>query len=156
MKSAFKADSIIQRDALLSALHNNGITAQSPPRDLSRKFTDTTVDISYEGYSVFFDGFDIQVPDQDLEKAQEIISQFLRQTNVGLAQEKTPPRYLQKFYFCSLFSGVLPILFHILALYYLFLGLKSGEKLSFGKTLFSVLFQLAGIGLIYLSVRSNT
>lgn len=138
MISVFKADSMIQRDALLSALHSQGIQAISPRRDLSRKVTSTTADISYEGYSSFFDGFDIQVPDPDAEKAQEIVTKFLRETNIVLSGETSPANHLQRFYFCSLFSLMVPIVFHGMAVYYLVLGLKTGEKLSVGKTILSV------------------
>ncbi len=154
MKSVFKADSIIQRDALISALGSDGIPAQSPPRDLSRKFTDTTVDISYEGYSTFFDGFEILVRDQDTDRAKSLIEKFLRETNVVLAGEAPPPRHLQRFYFCGLFSMLVPVLFHGLAILYLYQGLRAGEKLSFGKTVFAALFYLTGISIVIMTIRA--
>lgn len=153
MITVYKADSIIQREALLNALYNAGIRAQSPPRDISRKVTSTTVDLSFEGYSSFFDGFAIQVQDHEEHQAKEVIQKFLRETNVSLASEKPPVRYLQSFYFCSLFSLMIPILLQALALIYLYKGLRNNEKLEIGKTFFAGLCHLVGFGWISYLLR---
>ena len=81
MKLIYKADSIIERDALLAHLAENDIVAESPRRDISRKMTNNTIDLSYGEYSVFFDGFSIYVrDDQEHEGRQQLIS-FLNRTN---------------------------------------------------------------------------
>lgn len=145
MIEIFKADSIIQRDALLNALATEGIHAQSPPRDLSRKVTPTTVDISYEGYSSFFEGFSIQVPEEQADTAKKIIESFIKSTQASTAQEKPVVRYLQSFYFCSLFSLMFPFFMQAIAVYYLVKGIRAGEKLEKGKTLFSLACHIVGI-----------
>lgn len=133
LKHLMRAESIIQRDAVMSALNAAGINAFSENRDISRKIADTTVDLAYEGYSAVFDGFIIQVNEADYEQAKPIADGVLKK-----ASEAKPDPGLsegsayRRFYFCSLFSIVMPGLFHGLAIYHLIDGIRRGEKPHFG------------------------
>jgi hypothetical protein len=147
LKHLMQAESIIQRDAVMSALAAAGINAFAEQRDISRKIADTTVDLAYEGYSAVFDGFTIQVNEADYDAAKEIADEVVRvahaaKPDVGLSEGGA----LRRFYFCSLFSIMIPGLFHGLAIYHLADGLRKGEKLHPLFAAFS-LFILAGTAL---------
>lgn len=127
LKLLLQAESIIQRDAILSALKENGIEAISAPRDISRKIADSTVDLAYEGYSALFDGFAIQVAAQDFDRARQIADGILQKAE-AVEKASPPTGSMRRFYFCCLFCVSMPVLFHGLALYHLLNGLKNGEK----------------------------
>lgn len=131
LKLLLKAESIIQRDAILAALKAANIEATSPPRDISRKMTDETVDLSFEGISAMFDGFAIHVDEGHIEEAQKVAESVLKTAR----KTKDDPVLargdsMRKFYFCSVFTMVIPIplLFHGLGIYHLVMGLKNGER----------------------------
>lgn len=123
----YRAPSMMERDAILNQLHENGIEALSTERDVSRKVTNSTIDLAFEGYSATMGGFPITVMKNDEEAAKKIIQDFIRKINVGPA---SPPSYshLRKFYISSIYSTMLPLAFHALGIYHLFKGLRAGEK----------------------------
>ena len=96
-KPLVRAQSIIQRDAILAALSAAGIEAVAPPRDISRKIADTTMDLAYQGYSAIFDGFLIQVPAKDLARAGEIASVVIDQALRADSGLGAPDSYLRRF-----------------------------------------------------------
>lgn len=131
LKLLLRAESIIQRDALLAALHAEGLHAISPSSDLSRKVTDSTVDLAYGGYSAMFEGFAIQVPENEFEQADAVVKQVLaRAQKFEVPDSEVTNRNIVKFYFCCLFSTAAPILMHALALYHLRNAIRLGEKVS--------------------------
>ncbi len=151
LKLLIKAESIIQRDAILAALKSQGIEPHSAPRDISRKIADTTVDLSFEGFSALFDGFAIYVDEGELERAQKLTESLLKSAqktkdDPGLAQGGS----MRRFYFCCLFSITMPILFHGLALYHLYMGLRSKEKFHpFYGTMSALVFIATGLFIFY-------
>ncbi len=120
------AQGIIERDALLSALASEGINAFSPPRDMSRKVTENTVDLALEGYSSFFDGFVIYISVADAEKAKSIIRSTL-QSAEETATDDIGTSHFHRFVFCSLFSVLLPLLMNIVAAYHFIAMIKKKE-----------------------------
>lgn len=131
----FRAESIIQRDAILAALHAEGINAHSPDRAISRKTTANTVDLAYEGYSALFEGFEIQVHESDLVAAKKVVESLLTRARLATEQidaaaDPDSSRSLRKFYFCALFSLGLPGVMHAMAIYHLLQAQKKGEKMS--------------------------
>lgn len=129
LQTVVQAESIIQRDAILSALAQAGIEAFSAPRDISRKIADTTLDLAYEGYSAIFEGFAIQVSKDDFARAKEIVDQVLREARLNVVDDDHQVNHMRRFYFCSLFTLTLPIVMHVFAIYHLIEGIKKGEKL---------------------------
>ncbi len=128
---AHKAKSIIQREALTDALQDSGIEVTSSPRDMSRKVSDDTIDLSLEGYSVFFDGFAMYVKNRDKARADEVIASFMAAVEAA-DREQNPvgaTSYIRKYFFCALFSIMLPILMHGFGLFHLVNAIRAGEKI---------------------------
>ncbi len=157
LKLLLKAESIIQRDAILAALKSQGIEPHSAPRDISRKIADTTVDLSFEGFSALFDGFAIYVDEADLERAQKLAENIVKSAqkakdDPGLAQGGS----MRRFYFCCLFTITIPILFHGLALYHLYHGLRNKEKFHpFYGTMSALVFVATGAFIFYVVQRTD-
>ena len=129
-----KAGSIIERDALLEALRVRGIKAVSPARDMSRKFTPNTVDLSLEGYSAIFDGFSIYVPSRHLEEARHIAQELDQRVRGAQQADKREPDHVQRFFLSCIFSFFVPLVFHITALYHFRQALKKNQSFPRYKT----------------------
>lgn len=127
-----KADSIIQREALLAALREAGIEPVSAPRDMSRKMADNTIDLGLEGYSVTFDGFSVFVKHRDKAAADTVLGAFMKNVDAPDARQEESD-HLRKYFFCALFSFVIPGVLHIFGLYHLVKGLEKGEKINWLK-----------------------
>jgi hypothetical protein len=143
-----KAESIIQREALLNELAQSGIEAITSPRDMSRKISDSTVDLALEGYSAIFDGCPLLVRRQDQAAASEVIKGFLRRIQiqpVEMAYEPSP--HFRRFFFCSLFGLSLPVIMHLAGGYQLFMALKNKEKIR--PFYFSVSLVLFAVGMVW-------
>lgn len=125
-----KAQSIIQRDSILAELEIHNIQAITTPRDMSRKVTENTVDLSLSGYSVFFDGFSIYVQEEDKAKADEIISRFLKETSNTKVEPTDEVPHLRRFFFCSIFSLMVPVIMNIYAAYHLYMAFKKHEPIK--------------------------
>lgn len=155
LKVLMRAESIIQRDAVMSALSAEGINAFAETRDISRKITDDTVDLAYEGYSAVFDGFTIQVNAVDFDRARAVAEGVLKRAQ-AVDRKMEEGSSLQRFYFCCLFSLFLPVVFHGLALYHLVRGLQRGEKPHPVYAAMSlVMFALTGVGAFYFLVTAD-
>src|SRR6185312_9224575 len=124
-----KAESIIQRDAIMAALENAQIPAVTPPRDISRKIADTTVDLAYEGYSAVFDGFLIQVEEKDLERACAVAEEVVRAARSASSLATDEKSWMARFYFCSLFAMGFSVLMHVVALGCLVKALRRREPM---------------------------
>jgi hypothetical protein len=139
LRTVVQAESIIQRDAILSALSHNGIEAFSGRRDISRKIADNTLDLAFEGYSAIFEGFAIQVAEEDFTRAKEIVDSVLREARVHVVDgEPKEDSHFRRFYFCALFTLTLPIVMHVFAIQHLIQGIKKGEELRPVYILFSM------------------
>ena len=106
----YLAQSIIERDALIQYLADHSIDAFSPSRDISRKFTENTVDLAFEGYSAIFDGFKIFVSPGQKEDALNLLKEF--QSTHQEFSSLTEKSSFQTFSYCSIFSMILPFLMH--------------------------------------------
>ena len=132
MVEVFKAESILQREALVAFLRENGIEPLTPPKDVTRKIADTTVDLAYGGYSAVSEGLPIYVLEEEKEQAQALITDFLTQISKNeVASAKVKEiNHWNRFYHCSLFTMVLPGLMHLLALYHVFCAIRSGAPVQ--------------------------
>ncbi len=77
LKTIFRSQNIIERDAFLNQLAPEGIQAVGKNRVLGRKTTHSTVDLAYQGYSSMMDGFAISVLVSRADAAQAVIEKFL-------------------------------------------------------------------------------
>ena len=116
MKRLYKAGGMVERDALLARLRSLGIDAISPERAVSRKVTDTTIDLSLGGYSAVADGFAVFVPEAQFDAAEDALAEFLRDARLSPVAHVN---YWQKYYACALFSLTLPLVMNAFATYHL-------------------------------------
>ena len=122
MKRLYKAGGMVERDALIARLRSLGIDALTPERDVSRKVTDSTIDLSLGGYSAVADGFAIFVPEEQFDTAETALGEFLRQARANPAADIN---YWQKYYACALFSLTLPFVMNIFATYHLIKAIRT-------------------------------
>lgn len=145
----FKARSVIQREALVSALLEQGVESATSPRHMSNRVADDTLDLSLEGYSVFFDGFPIYVKERHQKEAERLLALFLQRTAEAPGDsptEETP--HLRRFFFCAIFTVILPGIFHAVGLYHLIKALRAVEKIR-------PLSFLAGLALFILTLIAS-
>lgn len=144
------ASSIIERDAVLAYLRENLITAESPARDMSRKYTETTVDLSLGGYSTFFDGFKIFVQEQQHKDALKVLDKFmLEQKQEVVESEPATVSYINKFYFFGMASFFVPIVPIFFGIYFLRKGIKAKEKIKASYFIVSLFFYIGPVVAIY-------
>ncbi len=145
MITVFKANSIIERNAILHELREHGTEAFSGERDISRKVASSTVDMAFEGVSILFDGFAIQVNEKDKESSEQLIKELLARVNLNVAhpEDGAMSRHLRKFYYCSIFSITIPVAFNIYGFYQMYLGLKNREPVRWGFFIFSLVIMLS-------------
>lgn len=149
-----KAESIIQREAILSELSAAGIESLTSPRDMSRKVSENTVDLGLNGYSVFFDGFPIYVRPEDLERAKSLLATILSGAKAEPSSIESP--HFKKFYFCVVFTFMLPVVLHLLAAFHLYKALKNGEKIEPAKfTISMIIYFVLPICLLYYFFQQN-
>jgi len=124
MKLLYKAKSMIERDALRARLHGAAIASDAPERSVSRKVTNETVDLSLGAVSLWFDGFAVLVPEEDMARAQEVLDAFL----LEMQATKTPPAtHWPRAYSCAIFSILIPVIFNLLAVYHAVRAWRAGE-----------------------------
>ncbi len=88
------------------------------------------MDLALGGYSVFFDGFPIYVNAADKEKAELLIHQLLKSTQNNEVESGEVSPHLRRFFLCSLFSLILPVIMHIFGAYHLYLAFKKQERIN--------------------------
>jgi hypothetical protein len=130
VKLLYEAQSILERDALMARLQEQGIDVLSPPRDISRKMTENTVDLAFEGYSAVNDGFKIYVIQEHEARAKELLRYFIREQRMHAYDKGIERDPWDAYYRASIFSMMLPLVMNISALYNLFVALKSGRRPS--------------------------
>jgi len=151
-KLLYIAGSMIERDALKARLEAEGIDVVSPKRDISRKYTESTVDLSYGGYSAIFDGFKIFVEEKTFEKSKEILDSFSENLKPALEPDKKVS-YLKKFHYFSVASVFVPLVPLLFGIYYFYKGIKNKEKPRLVYTLFSFILYLPQIAFFNLGVE---
>ncbi len=120
-------ESILEKEMLLSKLRAAGVEAECPNRSISRKYTDTTVDLSFGGYSTVMGGFKIYVNEAHEEAARDILQKFIADQKASEKDFKSGRTDLSRFYLFSVFSVFIPILSHLLGAYFLFKAVKNRE-----------------------------
>jgi hypothetical protein len=147
-----KAESHIERGALINELEEKGLHPVSAERDISRKTTSTTLDLSFEGYSAFFDGFSIYIPINEKAQADLIVNEM----RTRVQKDKTPanPNYLLKFYFMAMFGLAFPGISQIPGFYFLYKGLRANEKIKPVIFMTSLLLNVISLLVGYLILES--
>lgn len=131
MNLLYKAQTIIEREALIHELSEAGIEVVTPPRDVSRQVSEASIDLSLGGYSTFFDGFSIYVPADNATEAKKVLSKFLLKAQQFQLQNDTKKSSLspwQSFYANAGWTLVLPVIMHYFASIALFKAIRSGQK----------------------------
>lgn len=153
MKRLYKAGGMVERDALTSRLRSIGIEAISPGRDVSRKVTDSTIDLSLGGYSAVADGFAIFVPEDQFDAAETLLAEFLREAR---ANPVADINYWQKYYACALFSLSLPFVMNIFATYHLSKAIRvQGRPTNRGYFVLASLCYMASWSLVIFAVLNH-
>jgi len=147
-KLLYTAKSIIEREALTAHLESESIVSHSPARDMSRKFTAGTMDLSLGGYSLFFDGFKVYVEESDFRLAEASLSEFLSSYEKNDSDYKTSKSHINKFFFFGFASLIIPVIPLFFGLYFLFKALKSNEKINKPYFFFSLI--LYSVNFLYL------
>jgi len=151
-KLLFMASSMMERDALKARLESAGIMVVSPKRDISRKYTENTVDLSYGGYSAVFDGFKIFVEEKDFRLSQEILEDFMKTLKTESVEGKVEHQYLKKFHYFSVASVFVPLVPLLFGLYYFYKGIRNQEKPRVVYTIFSVILYLPQVGFYHMGI----
>lgn len=130
----YRASNIIERDSLIAFLRAQGIEALTGRRDVVQNLTDNP-NLSHQGYSAMFAGYEIFVLEEDLESAKKFLAQYQQQTSLQIvnqedtefSRQKQSERRLMMTAFLSL---IVPVLAHALFIYLLIGELKNGAKFS--------------------------
>lgn len=131
-----KIPNLVMRGALEARFAEAQVETYLPERDAISQVGDTP-NLSLGGYSAFFEGYDVYVRRDQLAQAQTILAEF-EKTAYSKPDDKPLVDYLTKFYLASYVSIVLPVLFHIVAFYNLYMAYKSGPvRISWPKMIFA-------------------
>lgn len=122
-----KVPSIIERDALLTALDEAGIGASSPDRDMMINLAGEP-NLALGGYSALFEGYSVFVPAAREADARSVLAVF-RRRDMHLSRpdrdsEAGDPAALdpagRRFLACAFFSVVVPVALNLASLYWFF------------------------------------
>ncbi|MES3037906.1 MAG: hypothetical protein V4736_08370 [Bdellovibrionota bacterium] len=150
----FKADNLIERDALVAQMAFQGIEARIIERPTSRRISEDTVDLAFEGVSSLFDGFPILVQTSNEDKAKALVTDFFKRRKLTLDEPEIPGErrdfHFHKYYFCGIFSSMLPVVLHGYGIYHFIKGVKKREPLRPAFFVFSsALFVGSGVLVFY-------
>jgi hypothetical protein len=143
---------VIERDSLITYLQSNGVEAWSEDRSVIVRVSQGP-DLSLGGASAVLGStpYAVWVWQEQLDKARQLIDQFLQHTNITIAMSyQSPWRY---FYWWCLLSFFIPVVGPLTAVYYFVRALWSREKTSAFRLSFSMLLWLFGTITSYLFVR---
>lgn len=131
-----KLPDLISRGALINLLGEKQIEVYAPDRDVIVNVNPASPNLSLEGYSAIFDGYEVYVARKKLNDAKNIWEEFQKEMYKPSLIETDHPH---KFYSMSVMSFFFPLVTHTLALYHLREGLRKGQKFSVIKVAFSIL-----------------
>lgn len=120
-----RVPTIIERDALIQELLAADIDVVSPDRDVMVNLAQEP-NFYLGSASLHFEGYDIRVRSEQLDKAREIYIHFRRRHEIGLMEETSsvePERMDdagRRFLACTLWSLAIPVVFNAVALYWFF------------------------------------
>lgn len=147
-----KIPNLVQRGALEARFAEAQIETYLPDRDAIAQVGDTP-NLNLGGYSAFFEGYSVFVRRDQLAQAQKILEEF-EKTTYSQADHKTGIDYLSKFYLASYVSLVLPVVFHGVAFYNLYMAFKTGPvRISWGKMIFAWVVLIITGSLGYYALR---
>ena len=147
MKKLFTAKSIVQRDALRARLDRYGITSITAERDVSRKLTEATLDLSLGAYSAMSPGFAVHVDDADLDEGEKILAQFLRETEGTDEPSRDDP--WRRYYACAIFSLMMPGLMTVPATWHLTRAIRTGPPRNWAYfTVATICFAAGWVGVV--------
>ena len=146
MKKLFTAKSIVQRDALRARLDRYGIASITAERDVSRKLTEATLDFSLGAYSALANGFAIHVENADLNEAEKILAQFLKETEGTIEPTRDDP--WRRYYACAIFSLMMPGLMTVPATWHLVRAIRQGRPKNWAYfTVATICFAAGWVGI---------
>ncbi len=134
-----KLPDLISRGALVNRLGEDNIEVYAPDRDVIVNLNANTPNLSLEGYSALFDGYEVYVSRTRLDDAKKIWDEFQKEMYKPSVIATDHPH---KFYSMSVMSFMLPIVTHVLAFYHLREGINKGQKFSKLKLVFSFLVMI--------------
>lgn len=130
----YRATTIIERDALMAFLSENHVEAFTGRRDVIQNLTENP-NLSYEGYSVLFAGYEVFVSEDQLEQAQDLLKDFRRQIQLQTVSEEfstefsTQKKYERRLMIAAIMTLFIPLVAHLLFVYLLIQA--KNEKLQF-------------------------
>lgn len=130
-----KLPDLIMRSALVARLGEAQLEVYTPDRDVIVNVS-SEPNLSLEGYSALFDGYEVYVLRRNLSEAQDILKKF-EELAWSSASEPIEEDHTRRFYFAAMMSWMLPGILHLVALYQLLQALRKGQRWSKAKFLFS-------------------
>ncbi len=145
-----KVPNLIMRGALIHKLGESQIEVYAPDRDAIVNVS-SGPNLSLEGYSALFDGYEVYVAKQKLQEAKEILKEIETQTYEPSEGEID---HAGKFYFSAIMSFMIPVIMHVLAIYHLIQARKKKQKLKLVKTIFSFFVLACTAAVLWVALRS--
>ncbi|MFN8790507.1 MAG: hypothetical protein ACK5Y2_03515 [Bdellovibrionales bacterium] len=142
----------VMKGALIARLGEARIEVYAPERDAIVNLG-SAPNLTLEGYSVLFDGYSIYVPKGNFQEALGILEIFEKDTwapREGSARRPSDPA--TQFYFAALWTWLVPVLFHGIALYHFRNFLRSRTPFSWPKMLMAWLVWGLSLGVILLGL----
>lgn len=152
MKVLCRVPSVIERDALMAALLEKNVSAFTPERNVMVNLAGEP-NLSLEGASITFPGYDIRVPEDQYEEARNVLAEFRRRHDVRIAPEgieepahdgvdEAGRRFLK----CSFWGIVMPLVMNVPAMYWFFRSRNVIQK-RFLLTVFALALNVCEVSL---------
>jgi hypothetical protein len=153
----FKAPDIFMRDIVTARLEKEGIPTFGADSSVNVIYPNTP-NLYFSGASAVIEGYRILVPEEDFERAKQIIQEIevdIKNGTMAIEQgavetftaleSASVHGDLRRFYYSSLFCIFVPVLPAIFAIYYFVKALKSKKDFSFIKVGVSLLLVFGNI-----------
>lgn len=125
-----RVQTIIEREALAHFLAEEKISFELPERTMINNMDDQP-NFSLMGYSILFDGYPVLVEEDHLDEAKSAFAKFQEKHRLQLITHdpeeagveldgKHLDREGRRFFQCTFWSMVIPVVFNIAALYWFF------------------------------------
>lgn len=138
LQEIHRAQSVIERDALMAFLKEEGIVSYTGQRDVIVNLTDH-VNLGLEGYSATFEGYRIYVAQENASVARQLIHrQTMKVRNTTPEERIDENAEMKKFISGSVFSLMLPGIMNVVALYWLIRALQKKQRTTLFRFLFAV------------------